>query len=223
MRRTIACIFVVVILVSMYTLFLRTYMGLSVMKQYANNLYVLVQDNYLYSALFFSFLLCISTLLFIPVTVLLTIFGGFLFGPILGAFLVVVGVTVGAYILFMLVRFVFGDFLLKRCPQRIVALNKDMAEYGAFYLLILQFLPFTPTFVINLFAGASTISASTFIWTTAIGMAPGTIIYSFGGQYLHAIHSPSDILSWPLLLLLVCLSLLTASALAIKRYIKKTV
>ena len=72
---------------------------------------------------------------------------------------------------------------VKKWRSRDIAhFNKEIADYGGFYLLILQFLPFTPTFIINIVAGLSSISAWTFVWTTAVGMAPGTVIYSLAGH-----------------------------------------
>ncbi len=57
-------------------------------------------------------------------------------------------------------------------------------------------------------AGLSTISLSTFVWTTAIGIIPGSFVYSYAGSQLSSIQSTEDIVSPSILLALVMLGLL---------------
>jgi pyruvate/2-oxoglutarate dehydrogenase complex dihydrolipoamide dehydrogenase (E3) component len=71
----------------------------------------------------------------------------------------------------------------------------------------LRLVPAIPFFVINLIAGLTQIRVWTFIWVSAIGMLPTTIIYVNAGNQLMSIKSAADLLSWPLVLALVALAL----------------
>ena len=72
----------------------------------------------------------------------------------------------------------------------------------------MQILPATPTFLINALGGLTTVSLWTFIWTTSIGILPGSLVYTFAGQQLGKIESVKEILSWHLILVLILLSVL---------------
>jgi uncharacterized membrane protein YdjX (TVP38/TMEM64 family) len=72
---------------------------------------------------------------------------------------------------------------------------------------MLQLLPATPTFLINTLAGLTSISLWTFVWTTFVGIIPGSLLYTYAGQKLYTITSLWDIFSVPVILIFVLLAL----------------
>ncbi len=58
-------------------------------------------------------------------------------------------------------------------------------------------------------SGLSTIALTTFVWTTAIGIIPGSFVYAYAGSQLSSIQTTEDIVSPSILLALVMLGILS--------------
>lgn len=194
------------------------YITLEELKTYRVDLQNFVHNHYLLSVLIYMITFVSAILFFIPITVVLTIAGGFLFGPFVGAFYANIAATLGSVVLFLLIRYLFGVWLQHRYKKELVTFNRLVQEGGASYLLSMQFLPITPFFLINFLAGMSNISLWTFIWTTSVGIFPGTLLYTFAGQQLTTIEQISDVFSYSMLLFLILLALLSLLPIVIKRY-----
>ncbi|MEE2955735.1 MAG: hypothetical protein VX780_06355, partial [Pseudomonadota bacterium] len=90
------------------------YLSLETLKE---NRYVLAE--FVDKASVFSWSLYVSlyaflTLFSVPGVFVLTIASGLLFGPVLGSTLTVLGATLGASGLFLVVRYVFGNFVKQK-------------------------------------------------------------------------------------------------------------
>lgn len=181
---------------------------LTVIQEHADYLYNFVQKNYLISSIVFCFILGISTICFIPITVLLTVVGGFLFGTYAGTLLSVLSVTIGACIIFFIVRNFVGKKIQKKYASKLTVFNKELKKYGGYYILALHLLPVASVFIISLGAGLSQISLNIFFLVTALGILPGTAIYAFAGQQLQELESLSQLESSQLLVALTGLALL---------------
>ena len=78
-----------------------------VLKLTVNNLselLIFVENKFLLSLIFFTILYLVSTALSIPVGTVLTFLGGYIFGVFIGFLLVVIGATLGAVILFLIIK-----------------------------------------------------------------------------------------------------------------------
>ena len=157
--------------------------------------------EFIYAAFFI-----VSTILFIPVTLLLTVVSGYLFGVVPGALYATASATIGGMILFLLVRYLFGQTVQKKFSRQAQRFSDEIRECGYSYVLMLQLLPVTPTPVINLVAGLSPLSCWTFVWASFIGMLPSGFIYAFAGQQIAHIRSVHDIISCPMFIVLVLLA-----------------
>ena len=167
-----------------------------------------VARNYLLSVIVFIAAYFLSTTFSLPFALLLSLAGGFLFGSLPGTLFINIGATTGATALFIGSRYFFGEYFQGKYGANIKALNDELEENGKSYLLTLRLIPIFPFFLVNLMAGLSTISLSTFVWTTAIGIIPGSFVYSYAGSQLSSIQSTEDIVSPSILLALVMLGLL---------------
>jgi len=196
----------------------REYITFEQLKFHRVQLQMLVRDHYLFSVMTYLAIFSSAVIFFMPFTVILTIAGGFLFGIFTGALYANIGTTLGGIVVFLMIRYSLGAWLQKKYKKELVRFNRHIREDGIHYLLFLQLLPATPTFLINLLAGMTKMSLWTFIWTTSVGIFPGTLIYTFAGQQLSTIEQVEDIFSYNLLLLLILLSLLAILPIAIKRY-----
>lgn len=199
-RRILYFTSLIVIIIALGFL-LRNYITLAQLQKYAQQLYIFTQENYFQAVLIYCLVFIIASMCFIPITVLLTIAGGFLFGAIPGWLYAISCTTIGSCLTFLFVRNFIGDLIQQYYDDELENLNQDFAHFGAQYLLILQLVPFTPTFFINLCAGLTEISLWTFAWTTLVGIAPAAFLYAWAGKSLHHVHSAADIITWPWLLL----------------------
>jgi uncharacterized membrane protein YdjX (TVP38/TMEM64 family) len=132
-----------------------------------------------------TFILCYAGLiaLSVPGGALLTITGGFLFGPWLGAAYAVVGATIGATVVFLAARAGLAGLAARAAPwvQRIEA---GFRRNGLNYLLVLRLIPIFPFWLVNLVAGAVGLRLWVYVLGTFVGMIPVTFIFASLGNGL---------------------------------------
>jgi uncharacterized membrane protein YdjX (TVP38/TMEM64 family) len=116
----------------------------------------------------------------IPGAMIMTMAGGFLFGPVLGTLAAVTGASTGATLMFLVARSALGD-LLKRYAQGggMLARIEIGVRTNAFsYLLVLRLIPAVPFWLINIASGFVRIRLKTYVIATVLGILPSTFIYS---------------------------------------------
>lgn len=141
----------------------------------------MVRGHYLLSVLAYIALYLVVVALSIPGATVLTLLGGFLFGPLPAVVYINVGATIGATLVFLAARYFLGEMIQKRYGDRLARFNAEMEANGSNYLLTLRLVPLFPFWMINLFAGVTRVRPVSFIWTTAAGIIPGSIVYAYAG------------------------------------------
>lgn len=131
--------------------------------------------------------------------------GGALFGPWLGAPLVSLSSTLGATIAMLLARYLFRDAVEARFPDFVARVDRGVSRDGARYLFAARLTPFVPFFAINLAIGLTRMSVRAFALVTMVGALPIVILYVVAGQQFASIEGPQDILSARLILALLAL------------------
>jgi len=180
-----------------------------------------VQQRYIIAALFFVGIYFVVAAFSIPGAFALTTAGGFLFGTTLSTAYVLLGATSGAILAFLASRYLAGNYIQKKYGSHLVKVNKEIAKNGENYILMLRFISIPPFFILNLLAGLTKIDLKTFIWTTAVGILPGTLIYSYAGSNLSRIEEPRDILSPHMIYAFLLLGLLSVLPVLIKKFFKR--
>lgn len=122
-----------------------------------------------------------------PVGTFLTLLGGFLFGPFLGTLWVVLGATLGATILFMVARTALAEPLRARAGNFIRRMEDGFQEGAFSYMLVLRLVPLFPFWVVNLAPAFLGVPLRTFVLATAIGIIPGSFVYTSVGNGLGAV------------------------------------
>ena len=140
-----------------------------------------VQSKFLLSSLLYIIFYLVVVALSIPGASILTILGGFFFGPIIATLYINVGATLGAFIIFFAARFFIGEMVQRKYGEKLEKFNKELELNGKNYLLTLRLIPIFPFFLINLFAGVTKIKPLTFLWTTSLGIIPGSFAYAYSG------------------------------------------
>jgi uncharacterized membrane protein YdjX (TVP38/TMEM64 family) len=123
----------------------------------------------------------------IPGATILTLFGGFLFGPFWGTVYAVVGATLGAMAIFLVARTALGDVLRRRAGPFVRKLEEGFRRDAFYYLLFLRLVPVFPFWLVNIVPAFFGVKLSTFVLATLIGIIPATAVYAGLGDGLGAI------------------------------------
>ncbi len=193
-QRLLVLLIIFIILVIYYT-GITDSITLEHLKEMRGTLHALVQDHYALSIVAYIGTYILITTFSIPITAPLTLIGGFLFGTLQGTIATNIGATVGATLTFLIIRYLFSRSLQHRYRSQLHRFNNHFDQYGAQYLLLARMSIFIPFVLINIGAALTQIPLSTFIWTTSLGIIPGTSIYCYAGSNIGAINSLSDIFS----------------------------
>ncbi len=178
--------------------------------------------NYLRSVLIYIVLYIVVTSFSLPGATVLTLAGGFLYNFFIGAIYVNIAATAGATLAFLFARYIAGRSIQKKFGDKLIKFNEELDRNGASYLLTLRFIPLFPFFMINLAAGLTNVSLLTYIWTTSVGIFPGSLIYAYAGQQLGEIKSVQDIFTGGVLSAFILLAVFALIPVFYKKFKGKT-
>lgn len=154
----------------------------------------------------------IATALSFPGAVVLTMFGGALFGFLAGTIIVSFASTVGATLACFVSRFLLRDWVQGRFGDKVRRINEGIEKEGAFYLFTLRLIPVFPFWVINLIMGLTKMPLRRFYWVSQVGMLAGTMVYINAGKELAKIETVRGILSPGLLISFALLGIFPIAA-----------
>jgi uncharacterized membrane protein YdjX (TVP38/TMEM64 family) len=125
------------------------------------------------------FLISLIFLIFTIVWVLMAGFGlpvallaGFIFGKWLGTFILVIGMTVGATILYMIGNYFFKDVIKKKFLNKFKNLEIKFKKSEFIYLLAYRFIGGIPFVISNVLPCIFNVQTINFFWATLIGLTP---------------------------------------------------
>ncbi|OGS17850.1 MAG: hypothetical protein A3J83_08625 [Elusimicrobia bacterium RIFOXYA2_FULL_40_6] len=196
-----------------------SYLTFDKLQEYKVQVKDLVDSRYFISVLVFIIAYVIVAGLSIPGASALTMLGGFIFSTIPAVIYTNIGATSGAVCIFILSRYLLGGWIQARYKEKLNRFNREIEINGANYLLTLRFIPLFPFWMINILSGFSKIPLKTFIWTTSLGIIPGSLVYSFIGSRLNYINSPKDILSYKVLIAFLLLALFSILPVVLKKHV----
>ena len=129
---------------------------------------------------------------------------GMLFGPVVGSLITWSGAMAGAWISYEIAAR-WGRPLARRFTSEAVVTRIDVgAERAGWWgLLVLRFVPVVAFTALNWGAGLCGVPRWRFLWTTALGIAPGAILFTSSGVGLEALWRRSPPLAGGLILLLI--------------------
>ena len=133
-----------------------------------------------YGPLLFIVIYFLRPLLLFPAT-LLTIAAGFVFGPILGVILIVIGSNASALLAYAIGRFFGQGFLGEDRSGGIVQRYTVRMRDHSFETVFIMRLIFLPYDLVNYLAGFLRIHWLPFIVATALGALPGTLAFTLFG------------------------------------------
>ena len=198
------------------------HISLDTLARHRAALDALVARNFMLVALGYLGLYVAVVALSLPGAVVLTLAGGFLFGALAGTALTVAAATIGATLVFLLARRLFGSDALDRLGPRAQALGAAIRRNAASYLLVLRLVPLFPFVLVNLVPAFAGVRLPVHVATTAIGILPGTAVFSLAGAGLGEVlargeaFDASAVLTPQILAALIGLAALSLAAIPLK-------
>ena len=133
-----------------------------------------------------------GTALFFP-GLPLTLGAGFLYGAIIGTFVVSPASVAGATLAFLIARYVARNWVtrrLKKYPQA-AAIDRAIEKNGFKAVVLLRLQPVLPFNILNYALGLTSIRLRDYMLASWIGMFPATVLYVYLGSVMNDI---SDLL-----------------------------
>jgi uncharacterized membrane protein YdjX (TVP38/TMEM64 family) len=202
-------------------------LSLETLRVHRQTLTAFVAQHVLVAAIVFVAAYVTVVALSLPGALIMTLAGGFLFGPWLGTALNVVGATIGACLIFLFAQRLFGAQALDRFGEKGRALADNIRGNAWSYLLVLRLVPLFPFFLVNLAPAFVGVKLPVFALTTFFGIIPGTAVYTTAGAGLGAILDRGGeldaraILTPEIIAGLVGLALLSLAAIPLKKRFAK--
>lgn len=150
----------------------------------------------------------------LPVAIVITPLGGFLFGTWLGAILSVIGATLGSVVLFLAARSALHDVFHRKAGATLARLEAGFRRDSFNYLLFLRLVPVFPFWLVNIVPALLGMRLGPYVLATVIGIIPAAIVYASLGAGLGMVIERGEvpdlgiIFEWHILLPLLGLSLL---------------
>lgn len=163
------------------------YLSLDTLKANREVLRTFVADHLLLAAAAYVGLYLLVTMMAIPGSLWVTITGGFLFGVAGGAALTWFAAMVGATTLFLAARGALASILERQATGWLARLRDGFRKNAFNYLLFLRLMPLAPFPVVNIAPAILGVPTRTFVLATAIGIVPGTFVYTFLGAGVGAV------------------------------------
>lgn len=166
------------------------------------------------AALAFLLVYAIMVAFSLPVAMVATPVGGFLFGTWAGAGLSLIGATLGSIAVFLAARYAFRDLFRARAGTKLARLEKGFRHDDFSYLLFLRLVPVFPFWLINIVPALLGMPLRRYVLATMLGIVPASIIYSGLGAGLGAMLKRGEqpnlgiIFEWHILLPLLGLAVL---------------
>ncbi|MCI5097775.1 MAG: TVP38/TMEM64 family protein [Rhodobacteraceae bacterium] len=176
---------ILVVLVAIVGAFtLKDYLSFDTLRENREVLLGIRDANFLGLAALFVLIYIVIVAFSLPGAAVASVTGGFLFGLVAGTFFNVLAATIGATAIFLAARWGLGASLSARLDSSegtIRKLRNGLRENEISMLLLLRLVPAVPFFVANLLPALVGVKLRNFLWTTAVGIIPGGIVFTWIG------------------------------------------
>ncbi|MCC5987538.1 MAG: TVP38/TMEM64 family protein [Pararhodobacter sp.] len=146
------------------------------------------RDNHLALAVVLFMLAYVAVVaLSLPGGTLATLTGGFLFGLFPGALMNVTAATLGAVVIFAVVRVGLGARLAARIDAsdgKVKRISEGIRANEVPMLISIRLIPAVPFFLANIIPAFLGVALARFAWTTFVGIIPGGVVYTWVGAGL---------------------------------------
>ena len=187
LRRLAPLLVLVAAIVLARALGLGDYLSFDALREHRSAVNDFIAAQGYLAALIFVAAYAVTTLLILPVGAVFSIVGGFLFGVALGTAYVVIGATLGATALFVIVRYALSDLFRAKVGPFMARMEAGFRENEASYMLVLRLVPLFPFFIVNIVPAFLGVLLRTYVVCTFVGIIPGTLVFVLAGAGLGSV------------------------------------
>ena len=167
------------LLLAISSSFLFDYWGfiIDLITQYHTELFDFIENKFFSSLILFTIIYVVSIAISLPIGSFLTFIGGYIFGAYYGFFSVIIGATVGALILFMIIKVgilrTIGSIHQKSELINKIKFGIDKNIWS--YLFFIRFFPIFPFWFVNIAPAILGVRLLPYTVTTFFGIMPGSL------------------------------------------------
>ena len=200
-KKKIFLIFFLIIISSFWVIYFfnRDFFELKTLFIYLETIQNYISNNFLFSFLIFTFSYCFLIVCNFPIASLLSLIGGFLYGTWIGGIGIIIGGTLGSFIVFLLAKSFFHDYITKKLLHKYPFINQYFQKNELELMFLIRLIPGIPFFAQNLILAGLGAERSKFFFTTLFGLSPWAIIFASIGQGLEEIFIENKSLSFALI------------------------
>lgn len=194
---------VAVLLALIFAMGWNRYLSMEMLREHGLNLQAWAADHYLAALLVFIAVYALATASTIPGPVFLTLLGGLMFGPAVGALAQATGATLGAIAIYFVYRTAIGTWLRAKFAEQAGVMDRIARgiDRNAFVtLLTLRLIPSVPFVLINATAGMVAAPLRPYATATFLGLLPSTFMYTWIGSGLGEMLRAGEAPDLPMLL-----------------------
>jgi uncharacterized membrane protein YdjX (TVP38/TMEM64 family) len=163
------------------------WLSLDAVAMNKGRLEALVDSYFIPALLAFMATYVLVTALSLPGALIMTIVGGLIFPFWVSCLAVVVSATTGATILFLIAGSSLGEALRARGGDNLARISAGLRADAASYMLFLRLVPLFPFALVNIAPAIVGVPVKTFIWTTLVGVLPGTMAFTLAANSLDGV------------------------------------
>jgi uncharacterized membrane protein YdjX (TVP38/TMEM64 family) len=120
----------------------------------------------------------------IPGSLVMTVAGGLLFGTALGGAAAAIGATLGAILLFLIVRLALRPIIARRAAGLLERIGPGLERDGFSYLLAIRLIPAFPFWLVNLAPALVGMRLLPYAAATLLGVIPAALVFASIGAGL---------------------------------------
>lgn len=187
-RRMVPLAIIVVVAITAYILF-RDQLSWGALVQNYERLVEWRDTNYLSLSIIYVLTYILMVAFSLPGALIATLAGGFLFGLIPGLPFTVFAATTGAVLIFLAARMGLGDYLSAKIDSSsgaVKRMSEGLRENEISVLFLLRLVPAVPFFAANLIPALVGVKLRNFVFTTALGIIPGSAVFTWVGTGIGA-------------------------------------
>ena len=178
---------IVGLVIAAFALGLNRYLSMEMLREHGLNLQAYARDHWWIALAGFIGVYALATASTIPGPVFLTLLGGMMFGPYVGALAQSTGATIGSVVIYCVYRTSIGTWLRAKFAADagfMDRLAKGIDRNAFTTLFTLRVIPSVPFVLVNATAGMMAVPLRPYIVATFIGLLPSTFIYTWIGSEL---------------------------------------
>lgn len=155
------------------------------------NLAALVDEAGILAPILFMGIYAMATIFFLPGSIM-TLAGGFIFGPVWGTVFNLSGAVVGATIAFWFARFIGADWIKAKTRKRLTWLLEGIEQSGWRFVAVVRLIPAIPFNLLNYALGLTPIKTVPYVLASAFFMLPGCFAYTYLGHLGEAVLAQEE-------------------------------